>query len=564
MPTGRQHRLSPREQALFMTKHQLSQTKWSGLRKALGGKDSGLASWEVIRSPMRTATAEPGRQVWTDAREAHLVSLRDAVECTLDELVQSEHFRERYVRGPDGRPVPHTSTYLPTPELPYEQHADNVADVHLCLWLDKGGRGASTAKLVVTTPNQVYPMSRSHSILLSTMPCSSDFNKDLHEMIGPWMGDVQALLESGVTVNGLLRAVCLFLTGDLQFLRCFLGHKGASCRLPCVWCLVVGRRGDANVEALAAFGDIQDARQKPKRLRTRKQLQYTIEALGEDCNDDLLIPLTPLEHLSIEYPPLLDVEPCQIVVAPLHLTLGVTAILLRLGVEAAALCDGLPAARRAAAAIGAALFKDVRVRPVPYHGGGFAGRESHRMEVRGSIVCDTLEGLIPAQQLAALRTAWAAWAGVARTLNRAEEIPAGEVSEFFLALERFVPDLQVIFSWLSVSPKLHALTHHAPTFLRRFGSLGSYAEQALEACHACLQQSASTVHCGLVFGVVRPAGAAGCAGAPAVGAEDPEQRANAQVGRRRGAQGQVALRRPAASEQVQPSSDGSRRPQGAS
>ena len=405
VPTGRLQRLSPREQALFMTKHQLSQTKWSELRKALSGKDSGLASREVIRSAMRTAAAEPGRQVWTDARGAHLVSLRDAVECTLDELVQSEQFRERYARGPDGRPVPHTSTYLPTPELPYEQHADNVADIHLCLGLDKGGRGTSTAKLVATTPNQVHPMSRSHSILLSTMPCSSDTNTDLHEMIGPWMGDVQALLESGVTVNGSLRAVRLFLTGDLQFLSCFLGHKGASCRLPCVWCLVVGRRGDANVEALAAFGDIQDAWQKPKRLRTRKQLQDAIEALGEDCNDDLLIPLTPLKHLSIEYPPLFDVEPCQIVVAPLHLTLGVTAILLRLGVEAAALCGGLPAARRAAAAIGAALLKDVRVRPVPYHGGGFAGRECHRIAVRGSMVCDALEGLIPAPQLAALRTA---------------------------------------------------------------------------------------------------------------------------------------------------------------
>jgi len=131
-----------------------------------------------------------------------------------------------------------------------------------------------------------------------------------------------------------------------------------------------------------------------------------------------------------------------------------------------------------------ALLKDVRVRPVPYHGGGFAGRGCHRNAVRGSIFCDALEGLIPAPQLAALRTAWAARAGVARTLNRAEEIPAGEVSDFCSALERLVPDFQVIFPWLSVSPKLHALTHHAPTFLRRFGSLGSYAEQALEAWHA--------------------------------------------------------------------------------
>jgi len=72
-------------------------------------------------------------------------------------------------------------------------------------------------------------VSRSHSILLSTVTCSSDTNADLHEMVGPWMGDVQALLESGLNLNGWLRAVRLFYMGDLQFLSFFLGHKGASC-----------------------------------------------------------------------------------------------------------------------------------------------------------------------------------------------------------------------------------------------------------------------------------------------------------------------------------------------
>lgn len=36
---------------------------------------------------------------------------------------------------------------------------------------------------------------------------------------------------------------------------------------------------------------------------------------------------------------------------------------------------------------------------------------------------------------------------------------------------------------MSVTPKLHALTHHAPAFLKRFGSLRFYGEQALEAWH---------------------------------------------------------------------------------
>ena len=100
-----------------------------------------------------------------------------------------------------------------------------------------------------------------------------------------------------------------------------------------------------------------------------------------------------------------------------------------------------------------------------------------------------LEGLIPAPQLAALRTAWAVWAGVSRTFKHTEQIPADEVADLCSALERCVPDLQIIFLWLSVSHTLHALTHHAPTPPRRFGSLGSYARQSLEEWHAFFNQA---------------------------------------------------------------------------
>ena len=145
---------------------------------------------------------------------------------------------------------------------------------------------------------------------------------------------------------------------------------------------------------------------------------------------------------------------------------------------------GRAAAARAAASVAAALLEDLRVRPVPYHGGGFAGRECHRITQRGAVVCDALDGHIPAPQLAALRTTWVEWAGMVRTLNRAQEIPAEGIMDFCTSVQRFAPALLVAFPWLSISPKLHALTNHAPAFLRRFRSLRSYEEQALESWHA--------------------------------------------------------------------------------
>lgn len=84
-------------------------------------------------------------------------------------------------------------------------------------------------------------------------------------------------------------------------------------------------------------------------------------------------------------------------------------------------------------------------------------------------------------QSCALSAAWEEWAPLSRTLNRAQDVSAAEVAAFREGARRFAPALQAAFQGLSVTSKLHALTHHAPAFLRRFRSVGSYGEQALEA-----------------------------------------------------------------------------------
>jgi len=481
VPTRGLPQLSPRAQALFTTKHSLSVATWSALRKAYSGKESGLASREVLRAATRAISADPGRQAWTDDCGAHLVSLRDALECSLAELVASGQFREHLVCDTDGLPVPHTSAYRPTPEAAYELHADQVADVHLCLGLDKGGIGVSTAKLVATIPNQERPMSRANSILLSTMPCTSDANADLHEMVGPWMGDLQALLASGVSVNGSLRAVRLFPTGDLSFLSDFLGHKGATCRHPCVFCHVVGRPDMGSTELLAVCGSMQDVTAPPTSVRTRAELQAAAVSFADRPNDTLPIPVPAAEHRSIERCAVFDVEPRQIVPAPLHLTLRITGHALRLGIEAVVFESGAAAGAEAARAVGVALLVSARVCPVPYHGGGFAGRDCHRIAQRSAAVCDALVGHLSDARLTALRRAWAEWSEVISVLSRAEDVPVANVRVFQATVSRFASGLRATFPWMSVTPKLHALVHHAPTFLLRFGSLGSYAEQALEA-----------------------------------------------------------------------------------
>jgi len=70
-----------------------------------------------------------------------------------------------------------------------------------------------------------------------------------------------------------------------------------------------------------------------------------------------------------------------------------------------------------------------------------------------------------------------------RLCQHSTVVPAPEVDSFGHATAAFVGGMAVPFLWLRISPKLHALCCHAPPILRRFGSLGRYSEQALEALH---------------------------------------------------------------------------------
>jgi len=58
------------------------------------------------------------------------------------------------------------------------------------------------------------------------------------------------------------------------------------------------------------------------------------------------------------------------------------------------------------------------------------------------------------------------------------------ITDFFTSAQLFAPFLLVAFPWLMFLPMIHALTHHAPAFLPRIGSLDSDAHQALESWHA--------------------------------------------------------------------------------
>eukprot|EP00170_Pyropia_yezoensis_P002266 contig_9456_g2270 len=195
-------------------------------------------------------------------------------------------------------------------------------------------------------------------------------------------------------------------------------------------------------------------------------------------------------HRSIAQRPLIGIDPRQVVPIPLHILLGVTIRLLRLAIEIVILCKSPAIGRVYADELAVELRLAVRVEPTPYHGGVFIGRDCHAIAEKSDVVCATLAPLVPKKDSDAYAKAWELWRGVRSTLSRAAVISREESVRFRADTREFVTLLCRSFPWVRVSPKLHALWCHAPDFLDRFGSIGLYGEQGIEAWHGHMNQHA--------------------------------------------------------------------------
>lgn len=90
----------------------------------------------------------------------------------------------------------------------------------------------------------------------------------------------------------------------------------------------------------------------------------------------------------------------------------------------------------------------------------------------------------------ALKQAWVPWNSVRKSLNGASIAKTEEVRQFKANASAHVTHLKRAFPWLNIFPKLHLLLYHAAEFMQRYGSIGMYGEQAIEAWHGRYCRSA--------------------------------------------------------------------------
>jgi len=456
-----------------------------------------MASVAQLHQARKRLAAMQAKQIKVDSAGAHIASLSLALQERVSALCESGRFVERHVYDENYRPETKTTLFTEAdasdPGVLSGRPPPNMKDVHVTLGLDKGGNPASV-KIVVGLINQARPNNPNNTILAAVCPCENDQYEDLDSMLKTLAPQVTALLAGGLLVDGERRAVRLFLTGDYAALCTVLGHKGPSATMPCLMCLSTrspSREHSALDAKYMTLQDVVGARTLRSSTQFASGARVGCSGSGNDGSGSSGTPSErQLAHLSVELPPLLTVDPKQIVVIPLHITLGVNGRFLVLATECVIKCKGPAAGLRFTHRLAALLREEVGVTPVPYHGGGFIGRDCHRIGDRSDAICRLLLLELTEEYHTAYKRAWLLWNRVRKHLNRAATATAEEVKQFRADTTALDTHLKRSFPWMSISPKLHMLLCHAADYMHLYGSIGLYGEQAIEAWHGRYGQSA--------------------------------------------------------------------------
>jgi len=471
--------LPVRWQNQFLMDNGVSGSLWRRFRPLLGPTGAGLATSQTLWADRRSAEAELRNAATTNGEGAFLVAPCVAMQSMIDDLVATEQFVARFEREADGADIATTSPFLGHPS-PTEMRAADVRCVQVCFGLDKGG-AQSTKKAVLSCVNQERPCSRGNTLLYRVFPVAKDGHAALSAMADAYVPDLYTLRMGVVDVDGVRRAVQLILTRDYQFTTTWCGHLGASSKMLCQRCTAMTRLTKTNGEPISIYGNMKNGSRAGGKPRTIDYFKQMAAAYADGGYDTLPTPLTLEEHLYIENRPLLIIDPSHIAPMPLHLTLGISVYLLRLGIEAVFFWRGRVLAATYAENLASTLRQSVGVAPTPYFNGAFEGRQCQRIGQRLSMVRELPAAFVPAAVRNNYNESCATWQRILPILTRAGDVSSDEASAFRRDAASFVDHLKGAFEWKSVTTKLHTLFCHSPDLLEQFYSLGRYSELGLEA-----------------------------------------------------------------------------------
>ena len=192
------------------------------------------------------------------------------------------------------------------------------------------------------------------------------------------------------------------------------GHKGPDASLPCPTCLESKLPAKAHLALDLAFGSMKDlcCTLPPRHFSHLVKMGAALTTEGRAAAD-----LGLSVHLSIERSPLVIFDPRQRVTSPVHLTIGITRRILRLGVEIL-IADRSPLAGWLFAdTLAEDLCHEAGVHPVPHHGGNFIGRHCGTIARRRDTVCPGLHGRVSSTHVSAFTRAWEVWSGLVPTVE---------------------------------------------------------------------------------------------------------------------------------------------------
>lgn len=316
-------------------------------------------------------------------------------------------------------------------------------------------------------------MSQLHQTTLAIIKCSENY-ENLQKALHPLFYEINELYKvSNITVDEKTYEVEVLFGGDMKFIQLCLGLSSAIAEYACPWCKVPkGDRGDLSKE--------WDYYHQPEHRRT-------IAEIKEGS-------MKPKKTFSIKHAPLIEIEPENIILDELHLTMRIFDILLRNIIEDAAEKDDQSTAKEIKSDYLASLVTKINECGVSFNiwkpktGKG----ERDWTSLRGNDVKKILRNL-PEKLMFVIhndthdRTV-KLWKDLVEILSLVNSsVVQTKTPEFVFGLCKtwltdflILGDIRKGYYPENVTPYMHAMVYHVPFFVHKYGELRKFSGQAVE------------------------------------------------------------------------------------
>ena len=314
--------------------------------------------------------------------------------------------------------------------------------------------------------------------VLAVLKCEENY-ENLDKSCVPIFAEINDLDKDGITLGDKKIKVEIFVGGDMKFLQILLGLSSSIATYACPWCKVAkDDRGNMSFPI---------------------DHYHTIELRRSISDIKSLAASSSKQKYGVKHAPLLNIEVDHFVPDELHLLMRIMDILLRNLMDDALSKDQFAKIRGGPTDNVSLLVKAIQGCGVTFRTWSTKSGDLEWTSLSGNDFKKVLINLpdklifcVHEDTVDSVRQLWKQFSAIHAKITK--QVPSDSPDEVFIKVKDFITNFLAIgqkgregYHPKNITPYMHCLVYHVPTFLKMYGSLFPFSGQGVEKTNDVLK-----------------------------------------------------------------------------